>query len=81
MPTRGAKSIPRMERLDIESILLKAEQDTSIVAIGSDLDGVAYITDKKDFIILTNTGGYICMERGMLAVLLAEAQEVMKEWS
>lgn len=81
MNINGARAIPRQERLDIESILLRAENDTSLVAISSDIEGVAYITDKKEFVILTKTGGYIRMDREALAFLLAEALEVIKEWS
>lgn len=80
MPSNGAKSIPGAERLDIDSILMRADLDTSLVTIGSDLDGVAYVTDRQDFLILTKRNGWIRLERAKMAYMLTEALEVLKEW-
>lgn len=81
MYSNSTQAIPNLGRLDVEKILLRAERDSSLVTISSDIDGVAYITDKNEFVILTSHGGYIRMDKGLLAFMLAEALEVIKEWS
>lgn len=80
MASNGLKSIPNPGRLDIESILLRADMDNKLVTIASDLDGIGYVTDRQDFVIMTKQNGCIRLDRGTMAVMLVEALEILKEW-
>lgn len=70
--------IPPLPSIPVESVLYRAEFDSSLVTVESLLPKTGYITDGRDFVILTHKNGALRLPVKDMKALLREALEVME---
>lgn len=70
--------IPQLPNIAVNNVLYRAEFDSSLTTVESMLPKTGYVTDGKDFVILTHKNGVLRLPINEMQVLLKEALEVME---
>ena len=55
---KSACQIPRI-KLDLQKLLLKADQEPEVLTYESEIPGLAYAANKESVLILTGSSGYL----------------------
>lgn len=73
-----ADKLPAPTHISVKSIIRKAERDGGLVTIESLYTGVGYVMDTSDFVIITEHGGVLRLNKSLMRKVLEEALECME---
>ena len=78
MQTKRLKKIPKME-LDTSGILDKADGQRDLVTYPSEMNGIGYVTDGYDALVVTTNGGYLRINAHLIPALIEELEWIAED--
>lgn len=78
MQTKRLKKIPKME-LDTSGILDRADSQRDLVTYPSEMNGIGYVTDCYDALVVTTKGGYLRISALLIPRLIEELEWIAED--
>lgn len=75
---KGTGHIPRI-KLDLQKLLLKADQDPEVLTYESEIPGLAYAANKESVLILTGSRGYLGIYEDEIDTVIDELRYIRTE--
>lgn len=75
---KNAGRIPRI-KLDLQQLLLKADQDPAVLTYESEIKGLAYAANAESVLIVSASNGYLGIHEEDVESLIEELQYIRTE--